>query len=873
QYMSPEQVEGLVEGLDERSDVYALGGVLYAILTTNSPFSGTSLNEVLDRVRNGQITPMPEVRVITGPSGKTEVQMPEALRAVTFKAMALRRSDRYSSVNALVADIEAYQNGFATSAEQAGLLRQLTLLIKRNRLASSLAAMLLVVAAAFTVRLAQSEKLSRLRAIEAQNNAAEATAEKKAARHSAADAQMAVAEIAEREGNSTELRRSLQSIPEECRDQKWSYLDDRLNGETLHLVSKTDSPWLGAEVIPKKPALLLTLEKDGAVRCVDLNTGAIQDLFTVNPAGLTSLMGVSADGSLILVGRTISKPKSPQQTVFEAYSVADKKLKFTGSIPHSADYFIFNTSGNLFGRCSYAGGGGVTAYNPANGAVLWEKNSFGWFTASFSEDGEVINLYSSSKGFLQLDPRTGQDRIQPSPIVYPNPIPGCARIVSISPSGADTFVPSKAGFDVLETKTGKLKFTIQQPPGRIALKRVEADWTNQLLFCVYRKGNRDAVLQVHNSQDGKKLISRGFSTPNTLGDLRILTHPQSKHVVVLTSKYLKAWNIQPARSLKQLELAPRPPTGITHSFCFVENADTGLAYLSKNVGGVPTLLDLKERGTQETPQTSFGPINGNYNATLISSSDGKTVALANNTPRTAKGTPREVQICKMENGAFSPVSRRDMGVWETRVQMSPSGKLLWQGMYFVDTKTLSILPKVDRTGFTAVEEPASTRWVGEDRVVEIAVPQVGQSEEDEETLSRVLLLWSTGGGKPLATASAPYAVAVAASPDASQILEAGSDLRMRLRNAKTLEIVREIRVHDAPLTAVAWHPHLPFAATASEDHSVKIWDLRTDKMVQKYSLFLDTPNGLYWSPDGKGLAVQHTEATTFIDIFRPESCQ
>ena len=139
QYMSPEQVEGLVEGLDERSDVYALGGVLYAILTTNSPFSGTSLNEVLDRVRNGQITPMPEVRVITGPSGKTEVQMPEALRAVTFKAMALRRSDRYSSVNALVADIEAYQNGFATSAEQAGLLRQLTLLIKRNRLASSLA--------------------------------------------------------------------------------------------------------------------------------------------------------------------------------------------------------------------------------------------------------------------------------------------------------------------------------------------------------------------------------------------------------------------------------------------------------------------------------------------------------------------------------------------------------------------------------------------------------------------------------------------------------------------------------------------------------------------------------------------------------------
>ena len=873
QYMSPEQVEGMVEGLDERSDVYSLGGVLYAILTTNSPISGTSLQEVLGRVLNGEITPMPLKRVVTGPLGKTETAIPEALRAVTFKAMATNRTNRYASVNELTADIESYQNGFATRAEQAGLLRQMALLIKRHRLAASLGALLLLVAIGFTIRLAQSEKLSRLRAIEAQNNAAEATAEKKAARHSAADAQMAVAEIAEREGNSTELRRSLQSIPEEYRDQKWSYLDDRLNGETLHLVSKTDSPWLGAEIIPKKPALLVTLEKDGAVRSVDLNTGAIQDLFTVNPAGLTSLMGVSADGSLILVGRMISKPKSPQQPGFEAYTVADKKLKFSGIIQHSADYFIFNTSGSIFGRCSYAGGGGVTAYNPANGAVLWEKSLFGLFTASFSEDGDILNLYSSSKGFLQLDPRTGQDRIQPTPIVHPNPIPGYARIVSISPSGADTFVPSKTGFDVLETKTGKLKFTIQQPPGKIALKRVEADWANQLLFCVYRKGNRDALLQVHSSQDGKKLISRGFSTPNTLGDLRILTHPQSKHVVVLTSKYLKAWNIQQARSLKQLELAPKPPTGITHSFCFVENADTGLAYLSKNLGGVPALLDLKEGGTQETPQTSFGPINGNYNATLMSGSDGKTVALVNNTPRTAKGTPREVQICRMENGAFSPVFRKDMGVWDSRAQLSPSGKILWQGMYFIDTKTLSLLSTVDRTGFTAVEEPVSTRWVGEDRVVEIAVPQVGQSEEDEETLSRVLLLWSTEGGKPLATVSAPYAVAVAASPDASQILEAGSDLRMRLRNAKTLEIVREMRVHDAPLTAVAWHPHLPFAATASEDHSVKIWDLRTDKMVQKYSLFLDMPNGLYWSPDGKGLAVQHTEATTFIDIFRPESCQ
>lgn len=204
---------------------------------------------------------MPEVRVITGPSGKTELQMPEALRAVTFKAMATRRSDRYPNVNALVADIEAYQNGFATSAEQAGLLRQLTLLIKRNRLASSLAAILLVVAAAFTVRLAQSEKLSRLRAVEAQQNAQQALIEKKAARRTAADAQLAMAEIAERELNTSEVRRSLQAVPEELREHNWHYLDDRLNVGVTSVQAKGDAAWSAVEPVLQKSGIVFHLRK------------------------------------------------------------------------------------------------------------------------------------------------------------------------------------------------------------------------------------------------------------------------------------------------------------------------------------------------------------------------------------------------------------------------------------------------------------------------------------------------------------------------------------------------------------------------------------------------------------------------------------
>jgi WD40 repeat protein len=140
------------------------------------------------------------------------------------------------------------------------------------------------------------------------------------------------------------------------------------------------------------------------------------------------------------------------------------------------------------------------------------------------------------------------------------------------------------------------------------------------------------------------------------------------------------------------------------------------------------------------------------------------------------------------------------------------------------------------------------------------------------------LLWSREGAKLIQAASAPNAVAVAASPDASQIAEAGKDLRVRIRDAQTLQTIREIRMHDAPLTAVAWHPRLPFLATASEDHRVKIVDLRTYQVVKKIGLFEGLPNNLYWSPDGKTLAVQSAqsiqsvEPSFFIDLFNIDCC-
>lgn len=56
-YMSPEQAEGKIAELDGRSDIFSLGGILYALLTLRPPVEGDSLEEILSKVRSGTIAP------------------------------------------------------------------------------------------------------------------------------------------------------------------------------------------------------------------------------------------------------------------------------------------------------------------------------------------------------------------------------------------------------------------------------------------------------------------------------------------------------------------------------------------------------------------------------------------------------------------------------------------------------------------------------------------------------------------------------------------------------------------------------------------------------------------------------------------------
>jgi len=123
-YMAPEQ---FVEdgALDVRTDVYGLGGILYSLLTLLRPMSGDD-EEILKRMK--------EEEAIVPPQQRTpEREVPASLNAVVMKALAVDPKNRYASVSALRAEVHCYLTGFATQAEEAGVVTQLHLFYRRNR--------------------------------------------------------------------------------------------------------------------------------------------------------------------------------------------------------------------------------------------------------------------------------------------------------------------------------------------------------------------------------------------------------------------------------------------------------------------------------------------------------------------------------------------------------------------------------------------------------------------------------------------------------------------------------------------------------------------------------------------------------------------
>ncbi len=104
-YMAPEQVKG--DAADQRADIYALGALLYHLLTGRTPFTG-SRTSVLYQIAH--VRPQPPSRV--------NAAVPEALDRICLKALAKQPDHRYQSAAEMAADLNAFLQGKRVAARR-----------------------------------------------------------------------------------------------------------------------------------------------------------------------------------------------------------------------------------------------------------------------------------------------------------------------------------------------------------------------------------------------------------------------------------------------------------------------------------------------------------------------------------------------------------------------------------------------------------------------------------------------------------------------------------------------------------------------------------------------------------------------------------
>jgi eukaryotic-like serine/threonine-protein kinase len=292
-YMSPEQagVSGL--DIDTRSDIYALGVLLYELLTGRTPFdpkqlAEAGLEEILRRIREEE-PPKPSTRLstlareeLTTTAQRRQTEPPRLISLlrgdldwIVMKCLEKNRTRRYETANALARDIEHHLNQEPVTAAAPSTLYRAGKFVRRHKAGlAATTALVLLLAAGATVSTWQAVRATRAEREQTRlRKAAETARQQVEARAYASDMSLA-AHSADSGGNLGNVQHLLSrwrhTIPDR-RGWEWYYLNGLCHRDVLTINADTK----GVQSVAWSPdgGRLASGGRDDSVRIWDASTG------------------------------------------------------------------------------------------------------------------------------------------------------------------------------------------------------------------------------------------------------------------------------------------------------------------------------------------------------------------------------------------------------------------------------------------------------------------------------------------------------------------------------------------------------------------------------------------------------------------------
>ena len=848
-YMAPEQAEGRRESITIAADTYALGAILFELLTGRPPFRAETMLETLRMVREQE----PERPRSLNP------KIDRDLETIVLKCLEKAPGRRYASPQALAEDLDRWLADVPLRGRRSRFLARAIMWARRRPAAAALLVMIAVsmggllavarlkrdVAKSGFALLAEQEKRRKFEAELIESRARKLRMEEDQYFQQVVAAEQALA--AKDPGRAAIL---LEECPPRLRNWEWRHLSKRLHSEVLviqghsglvcpdfrpdttsvecHIDVLGRSIWDAAGspklrrmhgpdgtaygmAVDRAGTRIATAGADGQVKVWDMTAGRLLHVLRGHE-GWAAGVAFSFDGTRLA--------SSGQDGTVRIWDVSDRPGNTTDD---RALQVVRGHEGGVFGVSFSPDGNKLASAGKDGTARVWDltRRPAQAIFVFRGHDSEVCCLAFDSSG--QRIASGGADRMvrvwdiaDGRQILQFHAAASRVNAVAFSPDGT-------------KLATGSLDRTVD----------VWDVATGQLLTVL--PGHAAPVFQVAFGATGTRLIS------------------SSQDATV------KLWDLASEPGVSAFRVEPREPE-------------------VRWVGGVlfrPDGNELLAGGTHHTLATwdlSTGRLKRAFGA-----GDGTVIALAydrDGTRLAAAASDRSVQIWE-PGSSRAPLNISDPRDGLASIALSPDGKVLATGggrpPAVIQTPKEKVPPTEDEARMVRFWDANTGAAIGSLSGHTGSIHALAFSPDGRLVASagadRIVRIWDRAEGR-LRNALQGHAntvFAVAFSPDGTRLASAGADRGIYCWDVETGRLVRTLTGHTNWVMGVAYSPDGSRLASAGADQTVRVWDPARGQEVLTLRGPRDRVHGVAFSPDGTRLAGASADGVVRVWETEPRS--